>query len=129
MPAIERQYFMTIGEFENAVASQITDNTTDYNTLVAALQSASNAVLANYPGAALHYSYWAYQNVSGQWIGQLDIYRGESNTLNHWDVALMVNMSDVEGSYTADMSTLQTINYAQSGSAIGTFTPPVQGGT
>ena len=126
MPSINRQNFMTIGEVEGAVLSQITNNTADYNTLASALQAATSAVAAAYPSQPIHYSYWAFQNTSGVWIGQLDVYRGESNPMQHWDVALNFTMEDLDGEYTAVVSTLQTISYTQSTSAIGTFTPPVQ---
>lgn len=126
MPSINRQNFMTIGEVEGAVLSQITNNTADYNTLASALQAATSAVAATYPSQPIHYSYWAFQNVSGVWTGQLDVYRGESNPMQHWDATVSFTMEDLDGEYTAVVSTLQTVDYTQSTSAIGTFTPPVQ---
>jgi hypothetical protein len=125
MSSIERQYFMTIAEIEDAVLSQITNNTPDYNTLLNALTTASSAVQANYPGAALHYSYWTYQNLEGGWVGQIDICRGESSVLNHWDVAISVDLENSGGEYNAVVSTLVTMSYTQSSSSLGTFTPPV----
>jgi hypothetical protein len=118
------QYFMTIAQIEEAVLSQITNNTADYNTLLNALQAAATAVQALYPTETLHYSTWAYQNLQGVWVQQLSIYRGESSPLNHWDTSLTMNMTDIDGNYTAVVSTLQTINYTQSQSALGDFTPP-----
>ncbi len=123
MPAIERQYFMTIQEIEDAVLTQITNNTTDYNTLLAALTAAATEVQANYPGAELHYSYWAYQNVTGLWTGQIDVCRGESSVLNHWDAGITVTMENSAGTYTALPATLAVVHYTQSGSALGDFTP------
>jgi hypothetical protein len=118
------QYFMTIAQIEDAVLSQITGNTDDYNTLLNALQTAAAAVQALYPSDTLHFSTWAYQALSSQWVQQINIYRGESSPMNHWDTSLTMSMTEVEGNYTAIVSTLQIINYTQSQSALGDFTPP-----
>jgi hypothetical protein len=119
-----RLYFMTIAQVEEAVLSQITNSTADYNTLVNALQAAATALQTLYPTATLHYSVWAFQTLAGQWIEQIDIYRGEATPLVHWDVSLAVNMQDIQGTYTAVVNTLQVYTYAQPQSPVGDFTPP-----
>lgn len=120
----QRQYFMTLAQIEEAVLSQITNDTADYNVLANALQAASEAVQAVYPAAALHYSYCVFQSLTGQWIAQIDIYRGEATPMNHWDASLTVNMTDILGDYTAVVSTLNTFNYTQPQSPLGDFVPP-----
>lgn len=127
MITTKRQYFMTLQQIENAVISQITANQTDYNTLVAALVAASNTILIRFPAQALHYSIIAYQTVTGQWVAQLDLYRGEATPLNHWDMSLLVNMQNNQGTYVVVANTIQTFDYGIPQSSLGTFTPPVTG--
>jgi hypothetical protein len=119
MDLTKRQVFMTLAQVKDAVVPQVTGSAADATTLNTALQSASSSVQALFPSASLRYGTRAYQNLKGDWVLQIDIFRGEDNPMSHWDVAVTSTMTVINGEYAIQPSTLQTISYEQLGSPIG----------
>jgi predicted RNase H-like HicB family nuclease len=119
MDLTKRQHFMTLAQVQDAVVPQVTGSAADATTLNAALQAATATINGLFPAVPVHYGVWAYQNVQGAWVLQIEAYRGEDNPMNHWDVAVTVTLTVSNGTYTAQMATLSIIEYQQLGSPIG----------
>jgi hypothetical protein len=119
MDLTKRQVFMTLAQVKDAVVPQVTGNAADVTTLSAALQSATSSVQTLFPNASLRYGTGSYQNLKGDWVLQIDIFRGEDNPMSHWDVAVTATMTVSNGEYAIQPSTVQTISYQQLGSPIG----------
>ncbi|SAL07213.1 hypothetical protein AWB81_07963 [Caballeronia arationis] len=119
MDLTKRQIFMTLAQVKDAVVPQVTGSAADAATLNTALQSATASVQALFAGDTIHYGTGSYQNVNGDWVLQIDVFRGEDNPMSHWDVAVTATMTVSNGAYAIQPNTIQTISYQQLGSPIG----------